>query len=102
MSVTITVNDDGSVKGWLTVIEFAELKGLKPGTVRMAALRGNVSSIHVGPRTQGITLIPEDADIHTKKGGWIPCRCGNCGVAVSPKSNYCSFCGEKLKRGRMQ
>lgn len=66
MSWTITVNEDGTVQNWLTAIEFAEKNGVKVGQVRQAIQRGNLYAIHVGPKRQGVILIPEDAKFHYK------------------------------------
>ena len=67
MSVTITVNDDGTVKGWLTPNEYADQYGIKPGQVRRAVQRGKIYSIHIGPIGNGLTLIPEDAKLYSSR-----------------------------------
>lgn len=63
MSITLTINDDGTVQGWLTVEQFAEKENMSKAAVRRAISCGNLESLHIGSSSGGIDLICKDSKI---------------------------------------
>ena len=92
MSVSLTINDDGTVQGWLTVEQFAEKENMSKAAVRRAISCGNLESLHIGSSKGGIDLIREDGKLilHScKKQGrydnnyicdWIHAAMRNAGI----------------------
>lgn len=69
MQKRITINDDGSIKGYMTVSEYAASIGSTPGNVRIMIRRGKLSPLAIifGDRPdQRINFIKEDTPKPTK------------------------------------
>lgn len=63
MSITLTINDDGTVQDWLTIEQFAEKEIMSKADVRREILCGNLESLHIGSSKDGIDLIYKDSKI---------------------------------------
>ena len=69
MPKRITINDDGTIKGYMSVSEYAESIGSTPGNVRIMIRRGQLSALSIifGDRPeQRVNFIKEGTQKPTK------------------------------------